>query len=162
MKPGQTLLLYFAVFLMALATVDVTTSCRREPASQPSQTPDTQSRPTAPSGPQLPAKHLTSEIIEPGGDYHPDGGPLIQNIPVGSSAYIRPWSMWQTADGNYFVNVQHSYSTIPQPNYIKVTRLDSGFSVELCQTKFEWSAIDIKGFPKQGNYYNQPVVEIKE
>lgn len=88
--------------------------------------------------------------------------PDIADLPVGQSGWIRPWSMWNTVDGDFFINTSHSYrATKAEKDWIKVTRQHRGFDVELDHTPFEWSAIDTK-YPKEGSGENLPVLSISE
>lgn len=140
--------------------------CSKEPENAPQTEAPAPSVPApadAPTGPSLPAQHLSNEIVAPGGSYTPDGAPTIITLTVGSSGWVRPWTMWRTIDGNSYINTGHSFrSSKVEKDWIKITRRDNGFLVELDHTPFEWAAIDIKGLSKNGDGTNMPVVEIRE
>lgn len=147
----------FAFLAAALAVA----GCKRE-ATQTEPAPQTAS-PQAqtvqpPAG--IPVTRQRPEVIAPGGTYQPKGQP-IRNLGVGQSAWVHPWSMWLTADGNTLLNITHDFAwERREPSWIKVTRRVDGYAVDLSDTTWEWSPIDLKGsnFGDSGT----PVVEVKE
>jgi|SRR5665213_3170360 len=160
----STAILYVsALVAVMLCGQIIPLGCSKGPENAPQAEVPAPVATPAPTGPSLPAQHLSNEIVAPGGSYVPDGAPTIITLTIGSSGWVRPWTMWRTIDGNTYINTAHSFRPSKvEKDWIKITRRDNGFLVELDHTPFEWAAIDIKGLSKDGYGTNMPVVEIRE
>jgi hypothetical protein len=90
----------------------------------------------------VPVNNLNGESVKPQRELS-FSGPHLEDVREGQWVFIQPWTMWVTANGQYFINGGHNYYTEYQPDFIKVARYGTSWRVSLTGTKFQWTPIEV-------------------
>jgi hypothetical protein len=103
----------------------------------------------------LPAKHMLSEAIEspPQVQFN---GPRVGDIAVGTSVWIRPWTVWVDAEQDAFLNGFHTFSDKAEdPSWVRAERAADGWTIHLEGSQYQWTPMYVE--PSPGGYDSQPV-----